>query len=230
MRPGDLLLVYLLGQYGGYVEAVTRELARAVPLTLDADAASVLGVKPGPLSARLLFDALITAKGTGVMQQLTDPRSEVPAAKLAAPWRTLAPEPERVALTTAKVKRLLVVPDGPLALLPFEALVVEEEKDPEYLLDAGPPIAYAPSAAVLLNLIDRPVVPSPPDREPVLTLGDPAYPEGDPGQQDAARTGLLTTRSRYGIAGENCRACPIQRPRRSGLPTASVKRGSRLMC
>ena len=102
---------------------------------------------------------------------------------------------------TGKIKRLIVVPDGPLAFLPFEALVVAEEKEPRYLLDEGPPIVYAPSGAVLLNLLDRPVVPSPPDREPVLALGDPAYPENDPGQDNIARTGLLTVRSRYGIAG-----------------------------
>jgi len=199
--PGDLMLVYLLGEEGGYITAITRDSARLIPLKLEPDGASALGVAPGPLTTQRLFDALITAKGTGVTQQLTDPGSEAPAAKLAALWRTLVPEPERAALTAGKVKRLIVVPDGPLALLPFEALVVEGDKEPEYLLDAGPTITYSPSAAVLLNLIDRPTVPSLPDREPVLALGDPAYPGNDPGQEEAARTGLLTTRSRYGIAG-----------------------------
>jgi CHAT domain-containing protein/tetratricopeptide (TPR) repeat protein len=201
LKPGDLLLVYLLGEEAGYVAAVTRESARMVRLELGAGEASALDVKPGPLTAQRLFDALIKGKEAGVMGQLSDPKAEVPTARLAALWRALVPEPERQALVSGKVKRLIVVPDGPLALLPFEALVVGHGTDPEYLLDAGPPIAYAPSAAVLLNLIDRPVVPSPPDREPVLTLGDPAYPDGDSGLEEATRTGLLTTRSRYGIAG-----------------------------
>ena len=35
----------------------------------------------------------------------------------------------------------------------------------------------------------------------MLALGDPAYPGNDPAQEEAAPTGLLTARSRYGIAG-----------------------------
>ncbi len=46
-------------------------------------------------------------------------------AKLAAMWRVLVPEPQRSDLTKGTAKRLTVIPDGPLALLPFETLVVE---------------------------------------------------------------------------------------------------------
>jgi len=49
----------------------------------------------------------------------------------------LIPNAEREALTNGKCKRLIVVPDGPLALLPFETLVVQGEESPEYLLDNG---------------------------------------------------------------------------------------------
>ncbi len=201
LKPGDLLLVYLLGEEAGYVAVVTRESARMVRLELGAGEASALDVKPGPLTAGRLFDALIKEKEAGVMGPLSDPKAEVPTAKLAALWRALVPEPERQGILTGKAKRLIVVPDGPLALVPFEALVVDEDNDPEYLLDAGPPIVYAPSVAVLMNLSDRPVVPSPPDREPVLALGDPDYPQGDQAQPDADASGFLTSRSRYAVAG-----------------------------
>ncbi len=201
LKPGDLMLIYLLGQEGGYAIAVARDSAQVVRLTLDDKGAGTLGITPGPLTARRLSDALITTDGNGVMQQLTDPKAEVPTARVAALWRALVPEPERQALVTGKVKRLIVVPDGPLALLPFETLVVEEGSDPECLLDAGPPIVYAPSVAVLMNLVDRPVVPSSANREPVLALGDPAYPQGDQARPDADPSGFLTSRSRYTIAG-----------------------------
>jgi CHAT domain-containing protein/tetratricopeptide (TPR) repeat protein len=201
LAASDLLLLYLVGEEGGYVLSITRDRVRLQPLALEPDAASALGVTPGPLTAQRLFDALIGKSGAGVMQNISDPRSPAPTAKLLTLWRVLVPEPERDALTTGKVKRLIIVPDGPLALLPFEALVVGGDQDARFLLDDGPPIAYAPSAAVLMNLIERPVVPSPPDREPVLALGDPAYPGNNPGHDEAAQSGLLTSRSRYAIAG-----------------------------
>ena len=75
---------------------------------------------------------------------------------------------------------LTISPAGPLALLPFEALVVSSDPKTEYLLDVGPPVAYAPSASVLLNLTGREVSDEfKPDR--VLTLGDPDYSQ--PAQQ-----------------------------------------------
>jgi tetratricopeptide (TPR) repeat protein/CHAT domain-containing protein len=211
LKPGDLLLVYLLGEEAGYVAAVTRESARMVRLELGAGEASALDVKPGPLTAQRLFDTLIKEKEAGMMGQLSDPMAEVPTARLAALWRALVPEPERQALVTRKVKRLIVVPDGPLALLPFESLVVEQGRDPEYLLDAGPPIAYAPSAAVLMNLLDRPVVATPTNREPVLALGDPAYPQAEEARPDADASGFLTSRSRYAIAGGKLPRLPHSR-------------------
>ena len=62
------------------------------------------------------------------------------------------PGAEREAILNGELKRLIVVPDGPLAYLPYEALVVERAADPVYLLDVGPPIAYGPSATILYNL------------------------------------------------------------------------------
>jgi CHAT domain-containing protein len=201
LGPEDVMVIYLFGEHKAFVMALTRNSARVTPLIIAPKAAVTLGVPAGALTSTKLVDTFVTKNGDGVMQQLTNKNGEVPTAKLAALWRTLVPEPERASLISGKVKRLIVVPDGPLALLPFETLVVNGDTDLEYLLDGGPPITYAPSAAVLLNLMDRPVIPSPPDREPVLALGDPAYPQGEADQQDPAATVLQTTRSRYAIAG-----------------------------
>ncbi|WP_254508867.1 CHAT domain-containing protein [Anatilimnocola floriformis] len=73
----------------------------------------------------------------------------------------------------ADVTRLVVIPDGPLALLPFETLVVKNEGEPEYLLDAGPAIAYAPSATILLNPAERKA--STATEQKLFALGDPNY-------------------------------------------------------
>ena len=177
---GGLLLEYLFGQDGGYVVAVGLDGARLEALRLDADDAKELGVEPGPLTAERLRAVLVGAKGSGVVPRLADPGAGSPAPMLAVLWRVLVPEAQRRALVDGTAKRLVVVPDGPLAFLPFEALVVEGRKDPKYLLDVGPPITYAQSATVLINLAERRGAAGPGDREPVLALGDPAYPGAEP--------------------------------------------------
>ena len=59
-------------------------------------------------------------------------------------------------LADGSIGRLIVVPDGPLAMLPFEALVTQPGSGPTFLLDVGPPVIYAPSSAVLKSLVERP--------------------------------------------------------------------------
>jgi CHAT domain-containing protein len=140
---------------------------------------------------------------TGVLQLLGKPASAASATdKLAALWRVLVPADVRKALTGGTAKRLIVVPDGPLALLPFETLVVRSGRSAQYLLDAGPPVLYGPSAAVLYNLAAR--TPSKrSEREPVLTVGNPAYGRGTT-QAASVGPGVLGdlgSRSRYGAVG-----------------------------
>jgi CHAT domain-containing protein len=94
--------------------------------------------------------------------------------KLRALWQVLIPPPQRKALTDGTVRRLLVVPDGHLALLPLETLVVAAGRAQQTLLDVGPPLLYGPSATVLYNLARRPVETAG-GRGAVLTVGDPRY-------------------------------------------------------
>ena len=89
------------------------------------------------------------------MPRLADPGAGSPAPMLAVLWRVLVPEAERRAIVDGTGKRLVVVPDGPLAFLPFEAWWSKRGKDPKYLLDVGPPVTYAQSATVLISLADR---------------------------------------------------------------------------
>ena len=181
-----LLLVYLIGKNGGYCISIGPKDARLSALVVDEAAAKQLRVDPGPLSAARLRAILMDATGAGVVQQLADPKAALQATdRLHALWEVLLPEADRRTLLDGSTKRLVVVPDGPLALLPFEALVVSQEGEPKYLLDAGPPVLYGPSASVLHNLRQRALEGEPAEREPVLTIGDPAY--GAPPAAAAAR-------------------------------------------
>jgi CHAT domain-containing protein len=121
---------------------------------------------------------------------------------------------------SGKLKRLVVVPDGALSLLPFETLVVRPGPAPQYLLDVGPPIRYGPSATVLHNLAERLAAAVPAGREPVLTVGNPDYgpeppaaPSGHP-LGPAAPAGAppldqLAARSRYSGRGGKLTPLPF---------------------
>lgn len=73
-------------------------------------------------------------------------------------------------------RHLILVPDGPLALLPFEALNTAETGDPAFL-SAGHSITYAQSAAVLTwtRKFNRA-----PAEKPLFALADPIFAPSDP--------------------------------------------------
>jgi CHAT domain-containing protein len=171
-----LVLIYLFGQEAGYLVAIDSDEAELMELTVEDTAAGRLGIDAGPLTASRLNAALVNDKGTGVAQQATTlADSAQRLEKLALLWKILIPESRRKALSDGSLKRLIVIPDGPLALVPFETLVVESSDKPRYLLDAGPPICYGPSATVIYNLVERRPAAVSGGREPVLTVGDPEY-------------------------------------------------------
>jgi CHAT domain-containing protein/tetratricopeptide (TPR) repeat protein len=147
------LLEYVLGDEGGYVFVLSASHEpRLLPLELSAEDAERVGMKPGPLTTKRMKELMTIDKKP--LQALVA-RPEVAAgalARLAALWRVVVPPDERKTLVDGSTERLMVVPDGPLALLPFETLVVESGQQPKYLLEAGPPILYAPSSTVLHNL------------------------------------------------------------------------------
>jgi CHAT domain-containing protein/TolA-binding protein len=72
-----------------------------------------------------------------------------------------------------KPETLVVVPDGALHKLPFEALVLKAGAEPTYVLDQMPPLVYAPSAAILSLLTER--APAAPGPLSLLTVADPDY-------------------------------------------------------
>lgn len=197
-----LVLEYLLGREGGYVLVVPPGGSPRVNiLTLDDAQAKLLGVEPGPLTADRMENVLRREDGTGVLQQLRDPAKANEAAdRRAALWKALVPAPEHVAILQGAYQRLVVLPDPSLAQLPFETLIVQAGDDPKYLLDVGPPILYAPSATILMNLAERESASGDTTRPALLTIGDCRYDEGSH-LDDADVLAQLAPGSRYTSVG-----------------------------
>jgi CHAT domain-containing protein len=189
LAADELLLSYVVGSTNTFLVIIRRDAAQVVRLEVGAGPAKALGIPAGPLTSAALNRVLLDDKAGGLMRKLSRPTkagNPKPTAQLAALWETLLPATERKSLTEGQTKLLTVLPAGPLALLPFETLVVSQadDDDAEYLLDVGPPIAYAPSASVLLNLARRAKKSGTPR---FLTLGDPVYSPATSGTSAADR-------------------------------------------
>ncbi len=212
-KEKGVLLEYLIGDdEAGLFDVKPAGKPEFVQLSLNEEQAKQLGTTPGPLTAARLRPVLANEQNTGLLQLLRNPQEAANAtARLAVLYKVLFPDVVRRSIGAEKPGCLIVVPDGPLALLPFETLVVEEGKDAKYLLDTGPPIAYAPSATVLHNLASKPQLPVPPDLKPVLSIADPLYGPTEKEQADARGGGVLkevTARSRYTRLGGRLERLP----------------------
>ena len=200
-----LLLEYHITESAGFLFVVppTGD-AQVVRLAVTEEQATRLHLATGPVTA-VSLRTLLTVGDRGLFQQLSSPESAASAdvtLRLASLWEILIPENVRGELTSGKLKRLFVIPHGQLSLIPFEVLVVKPEKPIEYLLDAGPSIAYGPSATALLSLADLPSRTPPADLKPVLTIGDPVYSANEKVASGAtSATDNLAAASRYSNLG-----------------------------
>lgn len=210
--PRGWALIYLIGEKGGYVLNVNPDDTKLIVLEVDEVSAKVLGTSAGPLNATRLREILIGKNNDGIVPKLAKRQSDPNlASRLQALFPILIPETQRSELTSGKFDRLVIFPDGPLALLPFETLVVQQGDNPQYLLDDGPPILYGPSASVLYNLAERPTALKG-NRKPVLTVSDPVY-QAEGTDQLASRApsalGGVTTNSRYAGVGGHLNRLPF---------------------
>lgn len=213
-----IVLQYIVSATGTWVIFLGKDLpATGVALAIDAQQAAELKVSAGPLNAGILRAVIAGGLAPEKLLARTDGPSQS-IGLLSALWPVLIPEPARKAILSGNYELLVVVPDGPLSNLPFDALVVKSAKEPLYLLDAGPPILYPPSSTVLVNLANR--LGSKRDAGSVLTIGDPSYggTEGIGPERTAGRgTPLLTVRSRYQRLGGGLQPLPY-----SGRESRSV--------
>ncbi len=169
-----VLLRYYLGREGSWLFVALPDQPLTVqPLSFDPTLAGALSVEPGVLTDVKLRAALSNDAKSGVLRLLHEPETAQDASKnLHTLWQALIPETIREGLLRGAFERLIVIPDGALAMLPFETLVTNASSEPRYLLDDGPPLVYAPSATLLHNLATREAVA---EGSGVLTVGDPNY-------------------------------------------------------
>ncbi|HEX5042916.1 MAG TPA: CHAT domain-containing protein [Candidatus Polarisedimenticolaceae bacterium] len=184
-----LLLLYQVSAEGSLLFVVPPPPApvEARSLSVPREAAAILGVRAGPLTAealakivaRLRPEAPGGTRGIGGLSTSSPSGAAAMIAGLHALWKVLVPAALWPRLATART--VLVLPDGALNLLPFESLVVRagaDAKASRFWLDAGPVLRYAPSATLARDLARRPVPPRASDL--ALVVSDPAYPSGGP--------------------------------------------------
>lgn len=178
--PRDgLMLIYHVGSVASHVFVVPpRGRVESYLLTIDPEGAALLGVDAGRLTERSLERAVTgssadstregspgiaallggVAAGGFVSLPLRSATGPDPfELKLHALWRGLVPEPLRRRVAAAKTT--VIVPDGALYLVAFEALVSRprgRDAKTRYWLDDGPALAYGPSATSLRSLALRP--------------------------------------------------------------------------
>lgn len=203
-----MALQYVVGADEVYLFAITGEgVIRAYTLQVSDALAKQLGIEPGTLTSRKLQTAIDPNEGY-LFDLLNDPARNSGAIKLLASlWLLLMPEEIQAELVSGEFRRVYIIPDGPLALLPFDTLIVKPGDDPIYLLDVGPPPVSAPSATIVYNLATRAPVALTGKRKPVLTVGDPAYPQATP-KPGASVLEVLMARSRYSTVGGKLQRLP----------------------
>jgi len=177
------------------------------------------------LTASNLQSVLMTAKNDGVLQWLSQPD---PPAELTKKLQILAdvllPGNLKRLVQSDKLQEVIIVPDGPLSLLPFEVLVVESDPKPRYLLDVGLPITYAPSATVLWNLRQQKSNTSK-SANPVLSLGDAVYQPSQSSTGNPSSVTELSARSRYGQSRSRLSALPYTGTESKWLTDVFAKEG-----
>ncbi len=201
------MLYFVVGETESHLIAIGGEAPpRISTITADETQARDLGISPGPLHAGQLRAAIVGAQG--LLGKLSDSRVPDATAPLASLFKALIPDTERRDLAAERFQQLIIVADGALASFPFEAMIVEMDPTAKYLLDVGPPILYAPSATVLLNLAERPVAKGK-GNVTVLTVGDALYQHPAPSGGRGSRGVLDRVDARYGRLGGRLQPLPF---------------------
>jgi CHAT domain-containing protein len=167
------LLYYYVGAVRSYLFLLggSEKRLQAIRLHVATEGAEApAGTRAIDLHAYRLYASLSneqSAAAIGVDRALRE--------RLAASSQVLLPAEAIEYLERERVRGAsyaLVVPHGAIAQIPLEALVLKEGQT-LYLNDVAPPLAYAPSLA-LLDRLTRSAVPT--SLSPnVLTLGNPSY-------------------------------------------------------
>ncbi len=183
-----LTLFYYLGSKESYLLVIgsTKQPVEVVPLAVPAVLATGLNVKAGPLTrptavqlvSQYLADLRERGGGRGLAGIVRSEKGVMAAEQGTQLAEVLLPREIRGRIERRSPSGITIVPDGALHQLPFEALLLEAGDSPRYVIDALPPIAYAPSATILMNLKSHPAA-DPGGPATLLTAGNPHYPQTD---------------------------------------------------
>jgi CHAT domain-containing protein/tetratricopeptide (TPR) repeat protein len=127
--------------------------------------------------------------------QSKDPAHPLPAQRPELLADVVLPPAARRRLEELGPKCLIIIPDGALHKLPFEALVLRDGERPSYVLNRLPPLVYAQSVAILALLAERPPA-APAGPRSLLTVAAPVYPTSENrGSRIEDRGSILDPRS-----------------------------------
>ena len=191
LRPGSIMLLYQVGDEESALFVITAGsgATEVFELSVDAEVAARLGLEQGPVTSeglrRVLEGSGPDGRRSPVLEGLrtaglsrgTEIAGPGAGRPLEALWHMLVPAQIWDRLVAAD--EVVIVPDGSLHKLPFEALQlgVDAEGAARFWLDEGPVIRYAASATVLYNIGRRPLTrPSPLGGTPALvTVSNPVF-------------------------------------------------------
>ena len=157
-------------------------------LSLNKSEAGTLGVPAGPLGATRI-EQLLLKQDEGILETLLHPSEKfTDSRRWNSLYRLLVPDQVRKSIVGQAIRKLTLIPDGPLSYLPFETLVTAASDDPVFLIDHDIAITYCPSATILLRLNDAPIDP-PSESRTILTIGNPT--PTDPSDTDEPTTRYL---------------------------------------
>lgn len=126
-------------------------------------------------------------------------------------------KPVEAQFMDARVKRMVISPNGPLNTLPFGALVMKDGANPTYLADVRP-VTMVPSLSVLRLLRERKGVAAP---VPIAVFGDPYYGDDRSGGHEK-RSDSIGVEHPWSASREGTRASA------KGVMDRLLRRGLRL--
>ncbi len=184
-KLNSVMLFYYVGAKKSYLLVIdpAEHVPEVVSLEVDLPLAEAMSIKAGPLTRpeivklvnAYLADVRDRAGGRGLSGIVHSKEGVLAADQGTLLSEVLIPRSVRNRIARSAPKSVIIVPDGALHELPFESLLLEREPSPKYLLDVFPPIAYAPSANIFLNLLERSSANG--NAVATLTVGNPKYIE-----------------------------------------------------
>ncbi|HEY2762363.1 MAG TPA: tetratricopeptide repeat protein, partial [Pirellulales bacterium] len=147
----SLMLFYYVGEKKSFLLVIdpADQKVQVVPLEIPAALADGMAVKPGPLTRpsivqlvnQFLADVRDRAGGRGLAGTVHSAKGAMAADKGTLLAEVLVPRSVRSLVESRAPASVIIIPDGALHELPFEALLLENQPTPKYLLDVFPPIA-----------------------------------------------------------------------------------------